>query len=99
MQTIHFKESAASLNDQMYALRFLSNHAGLQDASTWIRRWVEDRRITNGELCRDFYPYVEQAEQAQYGATQQLTEVVAMARRFGLTKAADHLHGLLSPQR
>lgn len=93
-----FNENNHSLVDQMYALRFLSNHAGLQDASTWLRRWCQDRPIADSELCRQFYPHIDQADQVQYSTTQQMNEVVAMAKRFGLMKAAHQIHKLLGAQ-
>lgn len=85
-----------TLNDQMYALRFLANHAGLQDASTWIRLWGQDRKIINGDLAKEHYHRVPVREQAQYGATQQLQEVAVMAEDFGFTEAANFINSLVS---
>lgn len=85
-----------ALIDQMYALRFLSNHAGLQDASTWIRLWCQDRKITNGNLAKENYHRVTPREQAQYSTKQQMIEVAEMAKEFGFTEAADFIISLNS---
>lgn len=85
-----------TLNDQMYALRFLANHAGLHDASTWLRMWGQDRKITNGDLARENYHRVKARDQVQYGTTDQLKEVAVMADTLGFTEAATFINDIFS---